>query len=758
MSERNRMGLTAAVLAVCMGAWEARGQRMHVAVRAWASNIVVPQSRTLSADPSKRVTVTGVKVGVVILEQAAATTMDISLHNPTARQIEAEMLVPVPAGAVVRSFTFQGAAKEPTAEVLPKDKALSAYKSIVSRMKDPALLEFAGYNVIRSSVFPVPARGGQKIRLTYENLLSADGNRIDYILPRSESVDYKVPWEVSVRIKSKRPISTVYSPSHQLVVKRLDAGIMAVQMAKESANEPGPFQLSYLQQQDGALSASLFAYPDPEVDGGYFLLLVGLPPASDAPAAQTTKREITFVIDRSGSMEGDKLEQAKAAALQVIQGLRDGEAFNVIDYSDSISSFAAAPVIRDGKNIEAARHYVRALAAGGGTNLHDALLEALRQAPVRGMLPIVLFLTDGLPTIGVRSEVAIRTAAAKANVHRRRIFTFGVGYDVNVPLLDHLSKHSRATNTVVLPKEDVEAKVSQVYRRLWGPVLAGPGLRAVDAAGRALPQRIADPMPPTLGDIFEGDRLVVLGKYKGSDPLRFQLQGTDNDRTRTFTFEFPLAGATTRNSFVPRLWASRKIEMLVDEIRQAGAEPAEPSLVGGGAAADPKMKELTDEIVRLSIKFGILTEYTAFLAREGTDLSRRDAILQETNANLVSRAQGDRRGQAAVNQQMNADFQRRQIHANRRNEYVDQNLRRVQITQVQQVNDRAFFRRGSRWVDADAINSDVPNRVDRTVHVGSPEFLTLVDELVRQNRQGMLSMSGEILLRMDGRNILVTAN
>ena len=757
MRQRNRTGLAAAVLAVCMGAWEVRGQRMHVAVRAWASNIVVPQSRTLSVDASRRVTVTGVKVGVVILEQAATTTMDISLHNPTARQIEAEMLVPVPAGAVVRSFTFQGAAKEPTAEVLPKDQALSTYKSIVARMKDPALLEFAGYNLIRSSVFPVAARGDQKVRLTYENLLSADGDRVDYILPRSESVDYQVPWEISVKIKSKRAISTVYSPSHQLVAKRLDAGVMAVQVAKGSTGEPGPFQLSYLQQA-GALSASLFAYPDAELDGGYFLLLVGLPPRSNARADTAARREITFVIDRSGSMEGEKLEQAKAAALQVIQGLRDGEAFNVIDYSDSISSFAAAPVIRDAKNIEAARHYIRALAAGGGTNLHDALMEALRQKPAKGMLPIVLFLTDGLPTIGVRSEVAIRTAAAKANVHTRRVFTFGVGYDVNVPLLDHLSKHSRATSTVVLPKEDVEAKVSQVYRRLWGPVLAGPALTAVDAAGRELPRRIADPMPGALGDIFEGDRLVVLGKYRGDDPLRFQLQGTDNDRTRTFTFEFPLAGATTRNSFVPRLWASRKIEMLIDEIRQAGAEPAEPSLVRGAPAADPKMKELTDEIVRLSIKFGILTEYTAFLAREGTDLARRDAILRETNANLGARAQGDRRGQAAVNQQMNADFQRRQTYANRRNEYVDQNLRRVQITQVQQVNDRAFFRRGSRWVDADAINSDTPNRVDRTVRVGSPEFLTLVDELVRQNRQGTLSMSGEILLRMGGRNVLVTAN
>jgi Ca-activated chloride channel family protein len=465
------------------------------------------------------------------------------------------------------------------------------------------------------------------------------------------------------------------------------------------------------------------------------------------------------VIDRSGSMTGEKIRQAQDAAVQVIDGLSDGEAFNIIDYSDWIASFAPKPVVKNKNNAEAARHYLRRLAAGGGTNIHDALLEALRPEPTEKMLPIVLFLTDGLPTVGVRGEVAIREAAVKANKHGHRIFTFGVGYDVNAPLLSHLAEKSRAVSTFVLPSEEIEAKVSQVYRRLFGPVLAEPDLEVVDADGMVTTRRVRDVLPGKLPDLFEGDKLVLLGKYQGEGPLEFKLRGEFRGKARTFRFKFQLDGATTKNSFVPRLWASRKIALLIDEIRQAGADDGSGgSVVSASAASDPRMKELVDEIVRLSVEFGILTEYTAFLAREGTDLNHRNEILQEVNRNLVNRAQQTRSGQGAVNQAFNDNFQRNQFQLNRRNYFYDQNLDRVQVTRVQQVNDRAFFQQGNRWVDGQAINAASGAEPDRTVTVGSPEFMQLFEQLTAQNRQGTLSMQGEVLLRVDGRNVLVKGN
>ena len=748
--------LAAIVLATSL---PAPGQTMHhVRIRAFSSNVIVPQSRAFAVDRSREVEITGVKVGVVILEQAATTTMDISLRNPTGSRLEAELLVPVPEAAAVRGFTFSGAGLEPSAQLLPKEEAVETYRSIVARVKDPALLEFAGYNLIRSSVFPVEANGTQKIRLTYEHLLPADGDRIDYTLPRTESIDYSVPWEVSVKIKSKRPISTVYSPSHKIEYVREGKSTVSLKIATEAMTEPGPLQISYLHESTDGVSASLFAYPDPKIGGGYFLLLAGLPAdVGDEDDRPQLKREVTIVIDRSGSMAGDKIQQATAAALQVIDGLQDGEAFNVIDYAGWISSFAPAPVVKTRKNIEEARHYIRRLTASGGTNIHDALLEALQPEPTPGMLPIVLFLTDGRPTVGVRNEVAIRTAALKGNLHNRRIFTFGVGYDVNAPLLGHLARKSRAVSTFVLPNEQIEDKVSQVYRRLFGPVLAEPEIVLVDSKGNPTTRRAANLLPATLPDLFEGDKLVLLGKYSGDKPLGFRLKGDFHGRPRTFTFKFNLSGATTKNSFVPRLWASRRIAMLIDEIRQVGADSTPTtSVISSAATTDPGIKELVDEIVRLSIEFGILTEYTAFLAREGSDLSERDEILHEANRNFVNRAQNTRSGIGAVNQAFNDNFQQAQVSQNRRNAFYDQNMNRVEISRVQQINDRSFFQQGNRWVDAAAINSDSGPKPDRTVAVGSPEFVELLDRLVAENRQGTLSMSGEIVLHLDGKNVLIT--
>jgi len=739
----------------------ADGQRIThpVDIRSISSNVIFPQSRSFAAEGKSTVEVTGVQVGVVILEQAATTTMDISLKNTSGSRQEAELLVPVPEGAAIRGFDFQGSGEEPSAELLPKDKAVATYEAIVAKIKDPALLEFAGLNLIRSSVFPIDAHGTQKIRLTYEHLLAADGARVDYTLPRTESIDYKVPWEVSIKIKSRKPISTVYSPSHEIGVEKTGGRIAAVRIDQEAMSEPGPLQVSYLMDLDGGVTASLIAYPDVRIDGGYFLLLAGLPADAtvmDADGAPSVRREVTLVIDRSGSMAGEKLDQAKEAAVQVIDGLYDGEAFNVIDYSDSIASFAPAPVVKNKTNAKEARHYVRRLTASGGTNIHDTLMEALRPKPIKGTLPIVLFLTDGLPTIGVRSEVAIREAVEKANKHKRRVFTFGVGYDVNAPLLNYLARNSRAVSTYVLPGEEIESKVSQVYRRLFGPVLSSPELHVIGAGGEVTTRRVAELMPSQLPDLFEGDQLVLLGKYTADAPLRFRLEGDFHGKRRTFQFKFMLDKATTKNSFVPRLWASRKIGMLIDEIRQAGAESGSVvSVIAANARNDPRLKELVDEIVRLSVEFGILTEYTAFLAQEGTDLDERNAILRDANRNLVERAQNVRQGKAAVNQAFNDNFQQAQFRENRRNYFFDQNMNRVQVTRVQQINDRAFFQRAGRWIDGQAINSTAGTQPDRTVVVGTPEFSQLLRQLVAENRQGALAMSGEVLLRVDDRNILV---
>lgn len=733
-----------------------------------AANLIVPQSRSYSlSGPQSPVQITSVAADVRILEQVATTTMDVGLENPTGQIQEAEMLIPVADGAVVRSFTFAGSAKESTAKLLPKAEAQSIYRSIVAKLRDPALLEFAGYSLIRSNVFPIPAGGKQRVQIVYEHVLKADGNRIDYVLPRSESFEAsRIPWTISLRISASAPISGIYSPSHNVTVEPSGNQHALVRTVGQEQLEPGPFRLSYLAN-SSAVTASLLAYPDPRVGGGYFLLLAGVP-ADLQRKESAMKREVTLVLDRSGSMNGEKIEQARVAALQVLEGLEQGEAFNIIDYSDAVAKFSEKPVIKDTTTLRQAREYIKRIKATGGTNIYDALVEAMQQPPTAGMLPLTIFLTDGLPTSGQTRETAIRDAVIKSNVHKRRIFSFGVGYDLNAPLLTSISNATRATPTFVSPNENVEAKVSHVFKRLSGPVLAEPQLATLDKTGAVTTRAVRELLPVELNDLFEGDQLVVLGQYQTDDPLHFRLSGNYLGVPRAFDLKFDLAKATTRNAFVPRLWASRKIARLIEIITEAGSEKtaARPahlssslySASGMGSpdvgSNDPKLKELVDEIVRLSTEYGILTEYTAFLATDGTDFSNLESLNTRARESLVNNAQSVRSGMGGVSQASNNIAQRSQLSINRSNSFLTQNMERVEITSVQQITDRTFFKRNNRWVDANALKNETA-RPDQIIEFGTPEFQKLFDRLLRDGREGILALSGELLLMIDGKTVLI---
>ena len=303
----------------------------------------------------------------------------------------------------------------------------------------------------------------------------------------------------------------------------------------------------------------------------------------------------------------------------------------------------------------------------------------------------------------------------------------------------------------MLPKEDVEVKVGQVFQRLAGPVLVAPVLRVLDERGQPALGRLREMTPARLPDLFEGDQLVLLGQYVGEAPLTFLLQGNFFGEEKTFRFRFGFEQATTKNAFVPRLWASRKIAALTDAIRDLGADE-QPGPTA--ALVSPKVKELVDEVVQLSKEFGVLTEYTAFLAREGTDLNQPMHLALEAQKQYQERALKVRSGYGSLNQSLNNLEGRGQNTLKLGNDYWDANMNRVSISTVQQVNDRAFYKRGNRWIDSsllDQANVTPPN----VVEVGSEEFRELTRRLANENRQGCLALHGEILLRVGNEMVLV---
>lgn len=692
------------------------------------------------------VVVSAIDVSVKINDRHATTTMTLSLHNPERQQQESVVIIPVSHQASIRQFGLEGAHGKFPAKLIPRDEARKIYDDIVRRSLDPALLEFAGSGLVKSSVFPVPAGGQARVRLVYEEMLETDNGRSDYQLLRSESPGHTVPWNVRIDWSLSQPIAAIYSPSHDFKQKRINH--KRIQLQSHQTMQPGPVRVSATRQEPDHASASLVSYPDApnKHRSGFFLMLL-TPPA--AKIKKVVNREVTLVIDKSGSMAGEKMDQALNSARQVIEGLHDNESFNIIVYNEAVEMFSPRPLVRSRENLLAARRYLSSVRVSGGTNIHDALQTAISQKPTPDTLPLILFLTDGIPTIGETREKKIRNAIAANNRHHRRIFTIGVGVDVNTPLLSRLADDSRARATYVLPKESVELKVAQVFRRLSGPVLSEPILKASD-------NRVSDLLPASLPDMFAGDQLVVLGRYRQgkhpAKPIHFTLVGQDGSGKRQFKFKLSTRKASKANSHVPRLWATRKIAILTEALRDLGADQASQVDMN-----DPKVRELVDEIVRLSTEHGVLSEYTAFLARDGMVFNRhmhRRAIHEASNQ-LHHKAVQTRSGAASVNQDWNIGKAKSAQRLNFSNTYLNHQLKKAEINEVRQVADKAFYRHQNEWVDAGLAGKDLDQTPTRTIKVSSPEFQQIVTRLVAENRQSCLALGENIRVIIDDTSYLI---
>lgn len=736
----------------------ARAQDVSIILHGFPANVVLPQRRVIEIWPAprprpepERVQISGVEADISIKDGIATTALTIRLFNPGHARTEAVVLLPVPDAAVVRAFTFDGLGSDGEAKLLPRDEARRIYDAIVARAKDPALLEFAGLNVVRSSAFPIEPHAKQSVTLTYEQVLPADGDRRDYVLPRSEALDCEVPWQIKVRVQDRRAIGAIYSPSHEIDVERRlgDAHHATITLGRGAGRSAGSFILSYLTQREDGPAATVFLHPDAKGGGGYFLLLAGAPQATDR-TINRLRREVTLVLDRSGSMRGEKLEQAREAARQLIAGLEPGERFHLITYNEVIETCSDAPEFVSPESRKRALQFIDEITARGGTNIHDALREALRIAPAEGFVPMVLFLTDGLPTVGPTSEKAIRELALARNPYGRRIFTFGVGAEVNTPLLQGLALAARGTPTFVLPGEDIEVKMSAVFRRLAGPVLADPILSAEnDGAG---PRRIFDVVPTPLPDIFAGDETLIFGRYRGDRPFDLVLKGAGGWKNATVLRAHVDPGAASvRNSFVPRLWASRRIGLLMAAVRDLGVDDRDPHQ----ATHDPAARELIDEIVKLSTEFGILTEYTSFLADDAKPLPT-PAVAGGFARESAARSAPARSGAESLSMDANNSFKLQQKAVNPTNRVYRADLTEREVRSIQQISDRAFYQRGARWIDSRlAATGALTPTPSRIVEPGTADHRRLVDQLVRENRQAIAALPGDVYLELEGETVLL---
>lgn len=535
-------------------------------------------------------------VDVKIRDQVATTSVDQEFYNPNDRQLEGTYIFPVPKGAQIDKFSMEVAGKQVQAELLPADKARQLYEDIVRKHRDPALLEYLGRDLFKVRIFPIEPHSKKQVKLAYTQLLRADSGLVSYVYPLNTEKFSAAPIkDVSLKLdlETKRPLKSIYSPSHKVDIARHGDRHATVGFEARDIKPDTDFQLLFATDPD-EIGLNLMTWRAPG-ENGYFLLLAS--PGFEADTKQVIPKDVVFVLDTSGSMAGKKLEQAENALRFCVENLNDGDRFELVRFSTEAEPLFNRLVEATRANRDRALDFIKDLKPIGGTAIYDALQRALAAASAKSDRPrMIIFLTDGLPTVGETNiDRIVDDTARKASTAdgQTRIFCFGIGNDVNTHLLDRITEATHATSEYVLPDEDLEVKVSRFFSKVKDPVLAGVKLTFPDSI------KVTKLYPSPVPDLFRGEQIVLVGRYAGEGQGRVTLAGTVNGAARSFEFDAAFAGESKDQEFIPRLWATRRIGYLLDEIRLRGENA-----------------ELKDEVVELARKYGIVTPYTAFLILE----------------------------------------------------------------------------------------------------------------------------------------------
>jgi Ca-activated chloride channel homolog len=578
------------------------------------------------------------EVNAKLADTTARVQVSQTFKNTGSGQLEACFVFPLPYDGAIDQLTLLVNGKEYAAKLLSKEEARKRYEEIVRTNRDPALLEWVGTGMFQTSVFPIPAGESRTVTLRYTQLCRRSHGLTDFIFPLSTAkfTDGTLD-KLSVRVSIESPadIKNVYSPSHDVEIDRSDDRHATVTFEAKKTIPTDDFRLFY-DSGKKQVAASVVSYrPDKDEDGYFLLLTTPKIKAPEDDEDERTAKTVIFVVDRSGSMSGEKMDQAKEALKFVLNNLRKGDTFNIVAYDSEIETFRPELEKFNDETRSAATGFVNGLFSGGSTNIDDALDRAFGMLNDDHRPTYVIFLTDGLPTVGETGEAAIVEHATKSNNVRARLFPFGVGYDVNSRLLDRLARENHGQSEYVRPEEDIEDSVSKLYRRIGAPVMTDVRVMFdVQRTGEGGTEIVDGwsgfsrmyPKPPF--DLFAGDQAVIVGRYHWGGPAKVTLRGKLNGDEKSFDFETNLVKHSDddTNAFVAKLWATRRVGEIIDELDLKG-----------------RNEELVKELVDLATEHGILTPYTSFLADENSPVQDQASLYRgaEVQLRVLSEAEGD---------------------------------------------------------------------------------------------------------------------
>jgi Ca-activated chloride channel family protein len=680
-------------------------------------------------------------VHVQLKEQVARVQVSQSFVNTGSRQMEVSFVFPLPYEGAIEQLTLLVDGKEFPARLMEKDKARKIYEEIVRKNRDPALLEWLGTGMFQTSVFPVPPGAERKVTLRYSQLCRFDRGMTEFLFPLATAKYTSHPVEkvnIQVAIESSSDIKSIYSPTHSIDFKR-EQGHATATYKVENQVPNSDFRLFYDVGQ-GKLSTRVLSYrPDPKQDG-YFLLLAS--PEMPAKADQQPAKTVVFVVDRSGSMSGTKIDQAKEALKFVLNNLREGDLFNVIAYDDRVESFRPELQRFNNETRQQALGFVNGIYAGGSTNIDGALSLALGQLKDSQRPNYVLFLTDGLPTAGETNEMKIVANAKSHNQVRARIVAFGVGYDVNSRLLDKMVRENFGQSEYVRPNENIEQRVSALFNKIESPVMTDVALKfSLDQVRTEDGAPVNRTYPKDAYDLFAGDQLVVLGRYRQAGAAKVTVTGNVGGKSQGFDFPAELVAESKdeTHAFIEKLWAVRRVGEIIDQLDLKGQN-----------------SELVKELVELSTRHGILTPYTSFLADETTKLGDLSSNARETDRRLKLLEQADgvagfsqRKEKAAFQSAAQAPMAGAGGAATFREAGSD---KQVTVDSLRNVGNKSFYNRRGQWVDSTLNDEQIKNA--KRVKQFSDEYFRLAEKNGRKLSQ-YLAFDEPVLVNLEGESWLI---
>jgi Ca-activated chloride channel family protein len=647
---------------------------------------------------------------VVNVEDEKATVEVTDLIDGHDKEATAVCIIPLPVGSDGKELrvTLGAPGDRPTiladAKYLSAKNAQEVFEAVAKGTGSGKLLAYSGRPAI---VIPQVrlAEGKHQMVVTFRTPVKKTQGVSSLSCPLPAAAWSRAPVDrlsLTVNVKTKEPLRSIFSPTHAASVTRKGLTEATASMKADHWSGLEDFRLFWVADQDD-LGLRVLAYRGSAKEDGFFMLM-GNP--TGAAVEKAVEKDIIFVLDTSGSMRGEKIEQARSALDYCLEHLNAGDRFNVVTFGTNVRSFRDELVPAEKVNVGAAREFVENVVANGKTNISGALAKALAGKSEAGRPRIMMFLTDGAPTVGelipekILEQVKQAKPTGKDAANDTKIFVMGVGHDVNAHLLDQLAEITEGSSEYVAPREELDAKIAGLYDRLSHPVLSGVTI----AYGELSPKSV---LPSKVPVLFKGSEIMMVGRYKKGGKYTFTISGMLAGKPTKYTCEAdlpdePAAGDSTE--FLAPLWAARHIGFLLQEIRLHGDEKG----------------ELVSEVVRLSKEYGIVTEYTSFIAMGGVNRSHEQLVAGA--AKRAAEAKGEKSGQWAVNQARNDKDLQRAMAPAAVNAYRDRRGQVVAVQTVSQIGRRAFYLQDGQWVDAEELGK----RKIRVIKLFSPEYFQLL--------------------------------